>query len=181
MHPHADPGGADVIGILDAMEIPIVVVALDCTVTRVNRAAVEALGVSCVGHWPPAVRTHALAGHHDVEQTCIQVMADGVPSRREVRSGDRSFLLHIAPYAGADQQVRGAVLTFTNITAFRASIGQAIYEREYTKTILNAVIDPLVVLDEGSARSDGEPRLLRLVWPFARPGAGSCPQRAGRH
>ena len=44
--------------------------------------------------------------------------------------------------------MRGAVLTFTNITAFRASLGQAVYEREYTKTILNAVIDPLVVLDK---------------------------------
>jgi PAS domain S-box-containing protein len=43
--------------------------------------------------------------------------------------------------------VLGSVLTFTNITAFRASIDQAIYEREYTKAILNAVIDPLVVLD----------------------------------
>jgi PAS domain S-box-containing protein len=44
--------------------------------------------------------------------------------------------------------VLGSVLTFTNITAFRASVDQAIYEREYTKSILNAVIDPLVVLDD---------------------------------
>jgi len=33
--------------------------------------------------------------------------------------------------------------------AFRASLGQAIYEREYTKTILNTVIDPMVVLGKG--------------------------------
>jgi PAS domain S-box-containing protein len=78
----------------------------------------------------------------------MQVMADGVPSRREMRYGDRWFLVRIAPYTGADRHVRGAVLTFTNFTAFRASLGQAIYEREYTKTILNAVIDPLVVLDD---------------------------------
>ncbi len=30
---------------------------------------------------------------------------------------------------------------------FRASIEQAIYEREYTKAILNTVVDPVVVLD----------------------------------
>ena len=75
-------------------------------------------------------------------------MADGVPSRFEMRNSDRWFLVRIAPYTGTEAQVRGAVLTFTNFTAFRASLGQAIYEREYTKTILNAVIDPLVVLDE---------------------------------
>jgi two-component sensor histidine kinase len=38
------------------------------------------------------------------------------------------------------------VLTFTNVTAFRSSIDQAIYEREYAKTILNTVPDPLIVL-----------------------------------
>jgi len=37
-------------------------------------------------------------------------------------------------------------LTFTNVTAFRASTDQAIYEREFTKAILNTVADPLVVL-----------------------------------
>ena len=41
------------------------------------------------------------------------------------------------------------MLTLTNVTAVRASVEQAIYEREYTKTILNTVIEPLVVLDAG--------------------------------
>jgi PAS domain S-box-containing protein len=144
----ADLGGGDVIGILDAMEIPIVVVALDCTVTRVNRAAVEALGVSASDIGRRTCDVPALGALQDIEQTCMQVMADGVPSRREVRNGDRWFLLHIVPYSGANQSVHGAVLTFTNVTAFRASIAQAVYEREYTKAILNAGIDPLVVLDE---------------------------------
>ena len=34
------------------------------------------------------------------------------------------------------------------MTAFRASIEQAIYEREYTKAILNTIAEPLVVLDD---------------------------------
>jgi len=38
------------------------------------------------------------------------------------------------------------VLTFTNVTAFRASMDQAIYERESTKVILNTVADPLIVV-----------------------------------
>lgn len=45
--------------------------------------------------------------------------------------------------------MRGTVLTLTNVTAFRASVEQAIYEREFTKAILNTVIQPLVVLDAG--------------------------------
>lgn len=65
--------------------------------------------------------------------------------------------------------ISGTVLTFTNVTAFRASIDQAIYEREYAKTILNTVADPLVVLD-------GELHVLRTVWIARR----VQPQRGGR-
>ena len=95
------------------------------------------------------------------------------------------FLFASLPYTGADAQVRGAVLTFTNITAFRASLGQAIYEREYTKTILNTVIDPLVVLGRQPASPDRQSRLLRLVRRFARASARYSAQvwatTIGRH
>jgi PAS domain S-box-containing protein len=145
----ADSISADVVGILDTIDVPIVVVGRDCKVTRFNRAAAEALGVSTADIGRQTCNIQALAGVSEIDPICTQVMVDGVPSRREMHYGDRWFLVRIAPYTGTDRQVRGAVLTFTNFTAFRASLGQAIYEREYTKTILNAVIDPLVVLDNG--------------------------------
>jgi PAS domain S-box-containing protein len=140
---------AEVVGILDTIDVPIVVLGRDCQVTRFNRAAMEVLGVHPSDIGRQTCNVPALMGFPDIDQMCMQVMVDGVPSRREMHYGDRWFLVRIAPYTGTDRQVRGAVLTFTNITAFRASLGQAIYEREYTKTILNAVIDPLVVLDDG--------------------------------
>jgi two-component system CheB/CheR fusion protein len=144
----ANSVGADVAGVLDSIDIPIVVVDRDCKVTRFNRAAADVLGVapSDIGRRPCGLQ--ALADAPEIEQICIQMLADGVPSRHDLRNGDRWFLVRISPYAAADQQVGGAVLAFTNVTAFRASLGQAIYEREYTKTILNTVIDPLVVLGE---------------------------------
>jgi PAS domain S-box-containing protein len=145
----AKPLDADVAGVLDSIEIPIVVVNRDCKVTRFNRAAEDVLGIapSDMGRRPCSIQ--ALADAAEIEQVCIRVMADEVPSRHELRNGDRWFLVRISPYAGADRQVSGAVLAFTNVTAFRASLGQAIYEREFTKTILNTVIDPLVVLGDG--------------------------------
>ncbi len=144
----ADSASADLIGILDTIDAPIIVVGRDCTVVRFNRAAAETLGAGPSDVGRRSCQVQALKGIPEIEQACMQVMTDGVPSRQEMRDGDRWFLVRIAPYAGADAQTRGAVLTFTNFTAFRASLGQAIYEREYTKTILNAAIDPLVVLDD---------------------------------
>lgn len=138
----------DLAGILDSIDIPVVVVGRGGSVSRFNRAAAEILRVTASNIGRPAGELAALAHDPKVEQLCRQAMADGVAFRHELRCGDRWFLVRIARYGGTTATILGAVLTFTNITAFRASVGQAIYEREFTKTILNTVIDPLVVLDE---------------------------------
>jgi PAS domain S-box-containing protein len=143
-----DSASADIVGILDTIDVPVVMVDRDCKIARFNRAATETFGASPSDVGRPACEMQALKGSPDFEKACSQVMADEVPFRFEMRNGDRCFLVRVAPYSGDDGQVRGAVLTFTNITAFRASLGKAIYEREYTKTILNAINDPLVVLDD---------------------------------
>jgi PAS domain S-box-containing protein len=145
----ADSVGADVVGVLDSIDMPIVVVDVDCKVAHFNRAATEVFGVATSDVGRRACSVQSLADAPEIEQVCIQVMADGVPSRHDLRNGDRWFLVRISPYAEADHRISGAVLAFTNVTAFRSSLGQAIYEREYTKTILNTVIDPLVVLGDG--------------------------------
>ena len=51
-----------------------------------------------------------------------------------------------SPNRRDDGQIAGLVLSFTNVTAFRASLDLAVYERESTKAIINTVADPLVVL-----------------------------------
>lgn len=142
----ADSVSADLVGILDAVDLPIVVVRRDFTVVRFNRAAraVLCLTPSDIGRSPRDIQV--LANVTNLEELCAQVIADAAPFRREFRDGDKWFLLLIAPYTRSDRQIGGTVLTFTNVTAFRASMEQAIYERDYTKAILN-VIGPLVVLD----------------------------------
>jgi PAS domain S-box-containing protein len=136
---------ANEIGVLDAVDVPLIVISRERMVARINRAAMTVFGlkVSDIGR----SLANTLAGVEDLNRICTRVIADGAPHRVETRDGDRRFLLRIAPYTGSDRQILGAVLTFTNVTAFRASIEQAIYEREYTKAILNTVVDPVVVLD----------------------------------
>jgi PAS domain S-box-containing protein len=131
--------------LLDAVDLPIVVINPDCVITRINRAATTVLGLKATD----VGRTvkDSLPGVENLNRLCARVIADGAPHRIETRYGDRFYLLRIAPYTAKDRKVIGSVLAFTNITAFRASIDQALHEREYTKAILNAVVDPLVVLD----------------------------------
>jgi PAS domain S-box-containing protein len=133
------------IGVLDAVDVPIIVITREYKVARINRAAMTVFGLKVSDLGRPLGDT--LAGVQDLHRICMRVISDGAPHRIDTRDGDRCFLLRIAPYTGSDRQILGAVLTFTNVTAFRASIEQAIYEREYTKAILNTVVDPVVVLD----------------------------------
>src|SRR3954464_257502 len=139
----------DIVGILDTVDVPIIVISRECTLARVNRAATESFGVAASDVGRPLSDIAALADAKDLGKYCTQVMADVVPIRRDMASGERRFLLRIAPYTRESGRSAGAVLTFTNVTAFRASLDQAVYEREYTKAILNTVSNPLVVLDAG--------------------------------
>jgi PAS domain S-box-containing protein len=170
--PH--PASLEIIAILDTIDVPIVVVARDCTLVRINRAAMEALALapSDIGRRLSAIP--ALTDVKDIENICGQVIADDAPSRRDVRSGDRRFLLRVSPYVIGTRQAAGAVLTFANVTAFRASIEQAIYEREYTKAILNTVTSPLVVLDSALRVQSGN-RAFYSMFAVSREKAQGIP------
>ncbi|MGH6841314.1 MAG: PAS domain-containing protein, partial [Methylocella sp.] len=133
------------IDILDTIDIPIVVISGSFRIAAFNRAAGEVLRLepSDIGRSPRD--TLMLAGLAQLEERCAQVIATRAAVRHEFRQGDKSFVVRISPYNG-DEHELGTVLTFTNVTAFRASIDQAIYEREYTKTILNTIPYPIVIL-----------------------------------
>jgi PAS domain S-box-containing protein len=136
---------ADLTKVLDAVSLPIVFLRHDFIVACFNRAAADVLSLAPpdIGRSPRAISF--LSGLQKLERWCGEVISTEVPTQHDIRVADRSFIVRIAPYTNS--QISGTVLTFTNVTAFRASIDQAIYEREYAKTILNTVPDPLVVLN----------------------------------
>ncbi len=142
----ANVATADLINILDAVEVPVVVLRRDFTIACFNKAGADMLGLSPSDIGRPPREIPVLTGLPRLEQQCGQVLTGGVESRADFRDGDKWFVVRISPCAQGDDQITGTVLTFTNVTAFRSSIDQAIYERECTKAILNAVAEPLVVL-----------------------------------
>jgi PAS domain S-box-containing protein len=134
------------INILDTVEVPIVVVRRDFMIDGFNEAAADALGLSPSDIGRAAHNASVLAALPDLEELCSEVITSGLESRVDFRDGYKWFVVRIAPYTTSGRKVTGTVLTFTNVTAFRASVDQAIYERESTKAILNTVSEPLVVL-----------------------------------
>jgi PAS domain S-box-containing protein len=158
---------SDLIGILEAVDVPIIVVRRDFLIAGFNKAAAEVLGLSPSDNGRLARDILALAGLPRAEEKYSRAIVDGVESRTDFRAGDKWFVVRISPYARSDRQVAGAVLTFTNVTAFRASTDQAIYERECTKAILNTVADPLVVLS-GDQRIQSGNRAFHTMFQVSR-------------
>ncbi|HEX2452114.1 MAG TPA: ATP-binding protein [Vicinamibacterales bacterium] len=163
----AGAAATDLTNILDAVEVPIVVLRRDFTIAGFNKATADEfrLSPSDIGRAPRDLSR--LAGLPSLEEQCSEVMASGVEARADFRDGDRWFVLRISPYANGERRVSGTVLTFTNVTAFRASIDQVIYERECTKAILNAVPDPLVVLSADQRIQSGNRAFYSMFYELA--------------
>ena len=143
----ANTAATDLINILDTIEVPIVVLRRDLMIAGFNKAAADVLRLSLSDIGLAFGDISVLAGLPGLEQQCSQVIASGVESRADFRDGDKWFVMRISPYTQGERQVTGAVLTFTNVTAFRECIDQVLYERECAKAILNTVADPIAVLD----------------------------------
>jgi signal transduction histidine kinase len=157
----------DLTNILDAVEVPIVVLQRDLTIAGFNKATADEFRLSPADVGRASRDILGLASLTSLEEQCSEVMASGVEARTDFRDGDRWFVVRISPYANGERQVSGTVLTFTNVTAFRASIDQVIYERECTKAILNAVPDPLVVLSADQRIQSGNRAFYSMFFELA--------------
>jgi signal transduction histidine kinase len=163
----ANTAATHLINILDAVEVPIVVLRRDLTIAGFNKAAADVLRLSPFDIGRACRDISVLAGLPRLEEQCSQVIASGAASQADFHDGDKWFVTKISPYTQVDRQVTGAVLTFTNVTAFRACIDQVIYERECAKAILNTVADPLVVLDTDQRIHSGNRAFYSLFWELA--------------
>ena len=142
----ANMATTDAINILDAVEVPVVVLRRDFTISYFNKAGADMFGLSPSDIGRASRDISVLDALPLLEEHCSHVINGEVESRVDFRDGNKWFVVRISPNTQGNRQVIGTVLTFTNVTAFRASTDQAIYERECTKAILNTVVDPLVVL-----------------------------------
>jgi signal transduction histidine kinase len=169
-----DAAATDLINILDAVDVPIVVVGRDFKVACFNKAAAHVLRLSPSDIGRASGEISAFTGCPRLEQQCDEVIAGGADARVDLRYGEKWFVVRISRCTGSDRQITGTVLTFSDVTAFRASITNAIYERECTKTIFNTVRDPLVVLGADQRIQSGN-RAFYTMFEVSRDEAHNVP------
>jgi two-component system CheB/CheR fusion protein len=142
--PVSNPLGMELI---DCIELPVLVVDRDLTLIRFNPAAAKLLSLTHSDYGRQLHSIQMLPGMQNLEELCEHVIASGSSHRVEVADGAGSwFSLSIGCHK-TNQNIHGAVLTFTNVTGFRESLERAIEEREYTKAVINTIADALVIVD----------------------------------
>jgi PAS domain S-box-containing protein len=133
--------------LIDCIELPVLVVDRDLTLVSFNPAAAKLLALTGSDRGRKLRSIQLLAGVKNLPDLCEHVIASGSSHRVEIGDGAGSwFSLNIGCYK-AHQNINGAVLTLTNVTAFRESLERAIGEREYTKAVINTIADALVIVD----------------------------------
>jgi PAS domain S-box-containing protein len=133
--------------LIDCIELPVLVVDRDLTLVNFNPAAAKLLSLAGSDRGTQLRSVPMLRGVKNLEDLCEHVIANGSSHRVEIGDGAGSwFSLNIGCHK-TNQNINGAVLALTNVTAFRESLERAIEEREYTKAVINTIADALVIVD----------------------------------
>jgi PAS domain S-box-containing protein len=133
--------------LIDCIELPVLVVDRALTLVSFNPAAAKLLSLTGSDGGRPLRSVPLFTGVKHLEDLCKHVIASGSSHRVEIGDGAGSwFSLNIGCHK-ANQNISGAVLALTNVTAFRESLERAIEEREYTKAVINTIADALVIVD----------------------------------
>ena len=141
---------ADVLNLLDAVEIPILMLDPERRIRRFTRRASTFMGLTPadVGRRITDVALPLQAP--DLEAWIARAMEESTLVEGEVQDRfDRWHRLQIRPYRAADGSTAGAILSLVDIDKLRQEVSTAQWARDYSRSLVEAVQVPLVVLDAG--------------------------------
>ena len=141
---------ADVLNLLDTVELPILILDGERRIRRFTGRASTFMGLTPadVGRRIDEVDLPVLAP--DLESWIARAMERAILVEAEVQDGAGRWLrLQVRPHRAVDGSTDGAILTLVDIDALRHEVIGAQWARDYARSIVEAVQVPLVVLDAG--------------------------------
>jgi two-component system CheB/CheR fusion protein len=141
---------ADILNLLDAVELPILMLDAQRRIQRFTPLASTVMGLTPadVGRRVTEVALPILAP--DLEQWIAKAMREAVLVEAEVQDrADRWHRLQVRPRRGPDGKIDGAILSLADIDELRHQVVDARVARDYARSIVEAVQVPLLVLDAG--------------------------------
>jgi two-component system CheB/CheR fusion protein len=139
---------ADLVNVQTATAQSILLVGRDLTIRRFSARAEKQFDLLAADVGAPLSRIRHALGMPDVE-ALVRGAIEGVrPVEREVQDRDGHwFSLRVRPYLTLDDRVDGAVLLLVDIDDLKRAQAVVAAARDYADGIVDAVREPLLVLD----------------------------------
>jgi two-component system CheB/CheR fusion protein len=140
--------GADVLNLLDAVQIPILMLDANRCLRRFTSRAASFLGLAAADVGRPITDLALPLRVPDLEVWISRAMESDELVEAEVQDNDdRWHRIQIRPRRRPDGVVDGAILSLVDIDKLRSDVEAAGWARDYARGMVEAVPVPLVVLD----------------------------------
>jgi len=140
----------DLINLLSSINMPVIMMDRGLVIRRVTPQAEKVLNVAPSDIGRPIHKIKLGLDIPDLEKTLTAVIDSLQPETFEARSREGSwYSAYIRPYRTAENVIDGVVAVFVDITGQKKLQRLAEEAREYAENIVEAVREPLMVLDTG--------------------------------
>jgi two-component system CheB/CheR fusion protein len=139
---------ADVLNLLDAVEIPILMLDEEHRIRRFTPRASKFIGLTPKDMGKRISEVTLPVQVPDLETWITRAMKEAVLVEAEVQEGSgRWHRLQVRPRRASDGRTDGAIVSLVDIDDLRSEVVSAQWARDYARGIVEAVQVPLVVLD----------------------------------
>ncbi len=162
----------DMQNLLNSTDIATIFLDNDFQIKRFTQQATKIVALRNTDIGRPIFELKSHIRYPSLQQDCESVLKTLASTEVEVETLDGvAYLMRIMPYRTSDNVIEGLVLTFINVHRRKLAEMDS-REKEYFRSIFNAVIDPLVVLD-------GEMRIVSANQSFYQNFNLECKQVEG--
>ncbi len=139
----------DLSNLLGSVQISILMLGGDLRLRRFTPSAGKILHLNGTDVGRPVGTLNFFLPELDIEKSVTEVMASQEPSAREIRDREGCWhALRIHPYRSSDGKIDGVVVVLLDIDALKRAQQELQKSGDYTRSIVNTVRDPMLILEE---------------------------------
>ncbi len=135
----------DLLNVFSAIDIPVIIADGDLAIRRYTTSTQEIFHIKPADIGRSLQEIKAKINLPDLKELALEVMETLTPQKQEIEDDlGRSYSLTLRAYRTTDNRIDGVVISFTDITAFKAELA---YLKDYYEPVMDAVREPLIILD----------------------------------
>ncbi|MES2206192.1 MAG: chemotaxis protein CheB [Pseudomonadota bacterium] len=139
----------DLTNLQSSAGVPIILLSANLRVRHFTKAAIKALALLPSPQDNSFSSLKASLSLPDLEQIIEEVTTSLQVSMRAIQNPKgRWYMLEIHPYRTGDNKIDGSVIVMLDINEIKRKQEELLEASKYTETIINTVLNPLMVLDE---------------------------------